>query len=333
MSLDILSNVLRVVRLHGAVFFNVTGSNEWAAEAPPASVLAPRLMPGVEHVIEYHAVVRGSCWAGIPDGPAVQLFAGDVVMFPHGDAHVVSSAPGMRGDTDMSWMSDASLDDKPLQIAYTGSLARHPVPFERDGDTAVVCGFLGCDRRPFNPLIEALPRLMYLRATEDDAWIASFTQHAVSESHAKRPGSDAMLARMSEMMFVDAVRRYAERLPEQSSGWLAGLRDRFVGRVMALMHERPARDWTLDELGREVGLSRSSLHERFVELVGVPPMQYLTQWRMQAAARMLVDTRASVASIALDVGYDSEAAFARAFKRLVGKPPGAWRREREAQPT
>jgi AraC-like DNA-binding protein len=129
-------------------------------------------------------------------------------------------------------------------------------------------------------------------------------------------------------MFVDAVRRYTASLAEESTGWLAGLRDRLVGRVLALMHEDPARHWGIDELGRRVGLSRSALHERFVQLIGVPPMQYLAQWRMQVASRMLVDTRANVAAIALEVGYDSEAAFARAFKRLVGKPPAAWRDER-----
>jgi transcriptional regulator GlxA family with amidase domain len=193
-----------------------------------------------------------------------------------------------------------------------------------------MCGFLGCDMQPFNPLIAALPRLLHLRASDDDAWIARFTQQAVAESHTRRPGGEAMLARMSEMMFVDAVRRYAARLPEQSSGWLAGLRDRFVGRALALMHEQPSHDWTMDELGRHVGLSRSTLHERFIFLIGVPPMQYLTQWRMQAAARLLLESRATVAAIALDVGYDSEAAFARAFKRLVGKPPAAWRRQRDS---
>jgi transcriptional regulator GlxA family with amidase domain len=182
-------------------------------------------------------------------------------------------------------------------------------------------------------LIAALPRLLHLRATDEDAWIAKFTQQAVAESHARRPGGEAMLARMSEMMFVDAVRRYADDLPTQSVGWLAELRDRFVGRTLALMHEQPARDWTIDELGRRIGLSRSSLHERFVHIVGVPPMQYLAQWRMQVAGRQLLETRATVGAIALDVGYDSEAAFGRAFKRLVGKSPAAWRRERDAAVT
>ena len=249
MTQDPLSDVLRGVRLRGAVFFNVSGSSEWAAEAPPAKEIAPLLMPGVEHVMEYHAVAEGSCWAGIPGGPSVQLFAGDVVVFPHGDAHVVSSAPGMRGSPDLGWLSDARAEPLPLQISYTGSNASHPTPAESPGDATIVCGFLGCDLQPFNPLIAALPRLLHLRATDDGGWMARFAQQAVLESHAGRPGAEAMLARMSEMMFVDAVRRYADRLPTESSGWLAGLRDRFVGRALALMHEQPAQDWTIDELG------------------------------------------------------------------------------------
>ena len=330
MTQDTLSDVLRGVRLRGAVFFYISGSSDWAAEAPPAREIAPLLMRGVEHVIEYHAVAQGSCWAGIPNGPSVQLFAGDVVMFPHGDAHVVSSAPGMRGNPDLSWLSGVHVDRLPLRVAFNGGIPSPAVPLQAGADATIVCGFLGCDLQPFNPLIAALPHLLHLRAGDGDAWIAGFTQQAVAESQAQRPGGEAMLARMSEMMFVDAVRRYADRLPAHSPGWLAGLRDRFVGRALALMHEQPAQDWTLDELGRRVGLSRSALHERFVHLIGVPPMHYLAQWRMQAAARLLLETRASVAAIALDVGYDSEAAFARAFKRLVGKPPAAWRRERDA---
>ncbi|WP_213959121.1 MULTISPECIES: AraC family transcriptional regulator [unclassified Variovorax] len=333
MSQDTLSDVLRGVRLRGAVFFNISGSSDWAAEAPSAKELAPMLMRGVDHVIEYHAVAQGTCWASIPGGPSVQLRAGDVVMFPHGDAHVVSSAPGMRGDGDFSWFPGTEAAGRlPLRVAYNGNNVLLP-PAEApnpDADVNIVCGFLGLDLQPFNPLIDALPRMLHLRASEDGAWIAKFTQQAVAESHAQRPGGEAMLARMSEMMFVDAVRRYADSLPAQSAGWLAGLRDRFVGRALAVMHEQPAKEWTVEELGRHAGLSRSALHDRFVQLVGVAPMQYLAQWRMQAAARKLLETRATVAAIALDVGYDSEAAFARAFKRVVGKPPGQWRRERDA---
>jgi AraC-like DNA-binding protein len=332
MTQDTLSDVLRGVRLRGAVFFYVSGDSEWVAEAPAAAEIAPLLMRGVEHVMEYHAVAHGTCWASIPGGPSVQLRTGDVVMFPHGDAHVVSSAPGMRGSLDLSWFSGAQVEQLPLRVTYSGPKGSTMVLPEGSADVTIVCGFLGCDLQPFNPLIAALPRLLHLRASADDAWIAQFTQQAVAESHGRRPGGEAMLARMSEMMFVDAVRRYADRLPAQSDGWLAGLRDRFVGRALALLHEQPAQDWTIDELGRKVGLSRSALHERFVQLIGVPPMQYLAQWRMQAAARLLLETRATVAAIALDVGYDSEAAFARAFKRMVGKPPATWRRERDPAP-
>jgi AraC-like DNA-binding protein len=328
MSLDALSDVLRAVRLRGAVFFNINGSSEWAAEAPPSRELAPLLMPGVEHVMEYHAVAQGSCWISIPGGPSVQLAAGDVVMLPQGDAHVVSSRPGMRGEGDMGWLSGAKPEEFPLQVAYGAGDMPRSVPEPGESDATIVCGFLGCDLQPFNPLIAALPRLLHLRGSDGGDWMAAFTQQAAIESRARRAGSEAMLARMSEMMFVDAVRRYADHLPIHSSGWLAGLRDRFVGRALSLMHEQPAHDWTIDELGRQVGLSRSALHERFVQLIGIPPMQYLAQWRMQAAARLLLETRATVAAIALDVGYDSEAAFARAFKRLVGRPPAAWRRDR-----
>ena len=185
------------------------------------------------------------------------------------------------------------------------------------------------DVRPFNPLIATLPRLLHLPAKDGSAWSEQFATFAAAESAARRPGSEALLERLSEMMFVDAIRRHAEQLPDNTTGWLAGLRDRYVGRALALMHERPAAPWTIDDLGNQVGLSRSALHERFVSLVGQPPVQYLTNWRMQLASRKLLEGRSSVAAVAGDVGYDSEAAFARAFKRLVGMPPAAWRRAHE----
>ena len=333
MSHDTLSDVLRSVRLRGAVFFYVSGRSEWAAEAPASREIAPLLMQGVDHVIEYHVVACGNCWAAMAGKPAVRLSMGDVVMFPHGDAHVISSVPGMRGELpDPRLYRQSTIDQLPVRIAFNGANAPSmSEPSEQDGETTIVCGFLGCDLHPFNPLIASLPRLLHLRAPDDGGWIAQFMHHAVAESRARHPGGEAMLARMSEMMFVDAVRRYTASLPADSAGWLAGLRDPLVGHALALLHEDPAQDWTIDEIGRRIGLSRSALHERFVQLIGVPPMQYLAQWRMQTAARMLLETRATVATIAVEVGYDSEAAFARAFKRLVGQPPAAWRRERNAK--
>lgn len=325
MNHDILSDVLRSVRLRGALYFYVKAARTWVAEAPASLDIAAAVMPGAEHVMEYHVVTRGSCWGALVGEPPVRLGVGDVVVFPHGDPHVISSAPGMRAQGGMESYFGRSARARPFTLHLDSSGATGA-----DADTTLVCGFLGCDLRPFNPLIATLPRLLHLPAGDGQDWIPSFLQQAVEESKDKRPGADAMLERMSEMMFIDAVRRYVDALPGETRGWLAGLRDRYVGRALALMHESPAADWTVDELGRQVGLSRSALHERFNEMIGQPPMQYLANWRMQVGASLLRNTSATVASIAQDVGYDSEAAFAKAFKRATGKPPAAWRRR--AQP-
>lgn len=326
MNRDPLSDVLRSVRLRGAVFWYVCCRDDWVAESPPTSEIGAAVMPGAEHVLAYHLIVKGSSWAATNGLPPVRLTSGEIVMFPHGDAHVLSSAPGMRaqGAVNGDWVSAARSDSKPIPVVYQGGVM-HPgtvMPSE-EASTVVVCGFIGCDSRPFNPLIGALPRLMHMSI---GAWVAPILHQAVSESLESRPGSAAVLERLSEMVFVDAARRHLESLPDDASGWLAALRDRHVGKAIGLLHERPAEPWTIDEIGRQVGLSRSALHERFVELVGQPPMQYLTNWRMQRGASLLREGQATVATIAQEVGYDSEAAFARAFKRLVGQPPAAWRR-------
>jgi AraC-like DNA-binding protein len=333
MSHDTLSDVLRSVRLRSAVYYYVSCGGKWAAEAPSSEAIAAAVMPGAERVIEYHVVTEGDCWAAIVGEPPLKLHRGDVIMLPHGDAHVVSSAPGLRADPKVDWYYEMKQHERPFRLAYDGDTApgvtansRGFTPETDGGSTTLVCGFIGCDVRPFNPLLATLPRLLHLPAVDGGDWSAQFVQLAAAESKNRRPGSEALLERLSEMMFVDAVRRHAERIPEQSKGWLAGLRDRFVGRALALLHETPAAPWTVDELASKIGLSRSALAERFVELIGQPPMQYLTQWRMQVASRLLRDSQSPVASIALDVGYDSEAAFSRAFKRLTGVPPAAWRR-------
>lgn len=328
MNHDPLSDVLRSVHLRGAIFYYVSFHDEWVAETPGARQLSAALMPGAEHVLAYHLVAKGNGWAATDGEPPVRLTSGDIVMFPRGDAHVISSAPGMRAQHDDSdWKFTTRNDPKPIAVAYHRGVLRPGAELPADEASAVVvCGFIGCDLRPFNPLIEALPRLLHLPAGGVGAWVAPVLHQAVSESRQSRPGSAAVLERVSEMVFVDAARRYLESLPADASGWLAALRDRHVGKAIGLMHELPAESWTIDQLGRQVGLSRSALHERFVDLVGQPPMQYLTNWRMQRGAALLREGDATVATIAQEVGYDSEAAFARAFKRLVGQPPAAWRR-------
>jgi AraC-like DNA-binding protein len=275
--------------------------------------------------MEYHVVTRGSGWAAIVGQPPVRLQAGDIVLFPHGDPHVISSAPGMRPlPIDVEWMRQTSNLPKPILV--TDDTAGTPGSTRQHAPNNIVCGFLGCDLRPFNPLLANLPRILHLPARQEGNWVAPVLMQAIDASHDGRPGCEALLERLSEMMFVDAVRRYVDTLPEQSNGWLAGLRNRHIGRALALLHAQPARAWTIEELANEVALSRSAFYDRFLALIGRPPMQYLTQWRMQLGARLLRETQAPVASIALDVGYESEAAFARAFKRVTGKPPATWRR-------
>jgi AraC-like DNA-binding protein len=327
MSHDILSDVLRNVRLRGVLYYYVGGRSSWAAEAPAARDIAGAVMPDSEHVMEYHVITRGACWGAIVGEAPVRVGAGDILLFPHGDPHVVSSAPGMRAPVTPASYVERKQDQLPFTLHLDAAVTRIDVASDELCDATLVCGFLGCDLRPFNPLIATLPRLLHLRASERQDWIVQFMQQAVAESKHKRLGGEAMLERMSEMMFIDAIRRYVDMLPESSRGWLAGLRDRFVGRALSLMHDAPALAWTVDELGRRVGLSRSALHERFADLIGQPPMQYLANWRVQLGAALLRNTTDTVAAVAQQVGYESEATFARAFKRLVGKPPALWRRQ------
>jgi AraC-like DNA-binding protein len=192
----------------------------------------------------------------------------------------------------------------------------------------VLCGFLGCDALPFNPVLAALPRLLHVRGTagHGDDRLGHLIEFALAEVAEPRAGRACVLLRISELMFVEVVRRYLASMPAEQTGWLAGLRDPEVGRALAWLHRQPAHGWTVEELGRRSGLSRSTLAERFTALVGQPPMQYLARWRMQIAASLLADDRSKVSSVALEVGYDSEAAFSRAFKSLVGCSPAAWRK-------
>lgn len=331
--LDPLSDVLRSVRLRGSVFFHVSCRDQWSAKAPHSSEMAPAVMPGAEHVIEYHLFVKGEGWLSVEGEPPLHLGEGDIVMLPHGDAHVLSSAPGLPPTgPDGEWLFRVRDNPKPIPVTYRGHMFEPgSLLSPEDASAILVCGFIACDLRPFNPLINALPRLLHLPAEGVGAWVAPMLEQAASESIERRAGGAALLQRVSEMVFVDGARRYLDSLPPQAQGWLGALRDRQVGRAITLMHGAPDEPWTLEALGRHVGLSRSALHERFVALTGMAPMQYLANWRMQCGARLLREGHSGVAAIALEVGYDSEAAFSRAFKRATGLPPGSWRRAQRQQ--
>jgi AraC-like DNA-binding protein len=322
MSTDTLSEVLRAVRLTGAVFFDIDASAPWVAEAPAGRDVASLIMPGCEHVIEYHLMVSGTCYGGLIGEAPARLTAGDLIIFPQGDAHVMSSAPGMRAEPDLEAFRRPTGAQLPFVVEMGGGGER----------AAVICGFLGCDARPFNPLLATLPRTLLVRheklagrTLSPLSSHATFIQMALAESKQRRPGSECILSRLSELLFVEAIRFHVESLPPEAGGWLAGLRDEQVGRALSALHDDPVRAWSLDDLAREVGVSRSLLAERFLHFVGIPPIQYLAQWRIQLAAERLRNTTESLAEIAERVGYGSESALSRAFKRLVGVAPRAFR--------
>ena len=321
--MDVLSDVLLAVRLTGAVFFDVDARSPFATESPGADKVGEQVMGTADRVIGFHVVTEGSCWAetvGGPD-PAVRLQAGEMVIFPAGDANIMASAPGMRGAPDAAQYYRPV--DRLLPFALTAG---------RDAGAdrcRFVCGFLGCDTHPFNPLLDALPRIVRAPVSEASwRWITHLLDAAVAATGHSGAGREAMLAKLAELMFVEALRGHLDQLPPDARNWVAGLRDPQVGAALRLLHGRPAESWTLERLAREVAMSRSSFAERFTAYAGVPPMQYLGRWRLQLAARMLTADGVSVGQAASAVGYQSEAAFNRAFKREVGEAPGAWRRGR-----
>src|SRR5215468_12395226 len=323
MSTDALSDVLSAVQLSGSVFFDITAKSPWVAEAPPAAQIANVVTPGAQHVIEYHVVTRGRCWISLVGDVAiepVELEEGDIAVIQHGDPHVVSSAPGMRAEPNLeAHRRPEDANALPFAIQTGG---------DGPSDTRVICGFFSCDARPFNPLLEALPHFM--RFSRDaspgsHSLLDQFIRFATAETGNKRAGSQSVLNRLSELMFVEVIRLHMDRLANNSTGWLAGLRDPLVGRALTLLHARPAHAWTLDELAAQAAASRSTLSDRFSNLVAFPPIQYLTQWPMQLAAKRLADPGVKIAAIAHEIGYESEATFSRAFKKFVGRSPSQWR--------
>ncbi len=316
--MDAFSEVLKALRLESGIFLEAEFTAPWCIDSAPGKDDVRQILPSAEHVAIYHLLVEGGCRARLPDGgTAIELAPGDLLMFPHGDGHLLGS--------DVARTPVAA--EKLVQQSPQGGLAR----IQHGGGgarTRFVCGYLACDSRLCRPMLGALPRMLRVSLAERPgaSWVVATIQRAAEESRSPRAGTDAVLAKLAELLFVEAIRCHIESIPDDQRSWLAGLRDPHVSRALQLLHGDPGRPWTVDELGQEAGMSRSALAERFTQLIGEPPMQYLTRWRLALAARALREGNDSILRIAGRVGYESEAAFNRAFKREFGMPPATWRR-------
>jgi len=316
--MDAFSEVLSGVRLKGAMFFSAEFSAPWRLSTPHCRVLEPALAPGAPHIVVYHFVAEGTARARVEDGPDIELSPGDIVMFPHGDPHHLSAGPGTAP------LESGAL----LQRIATGDLS----PMQAGGGGAItrfVCGYLTLDPLLCGPILDSLPPILKVNVRTDRAghWLEQSILHLLEEAASNSAGSDAMLAKLSEALFVDTVRRYVAGLPNETTGWLAGARDPVVGRSLALLHRRPGHPWTVAELATAVGVSRSALVARFTRYLSDSPIAYLTGWRLRLAAQALTSSSKGVADLAASVGYESEAAFNRAFKRAFGMPPARYRRQ------
>lgn len=315
--MDALSETLRVVRLVGAIFINARFTAPWCYQSPHADQAAPFLEPGAERVVIFHLITEGTCFVEMGDAPPARLVAGDAVLFPQGHAHRMASEPGLPPASGARL--DAVLARRPRTLAYGGG----------GPTTRLVCGYLACDARLARLLLAGLPSLVKVnvRGSPAGAWLEASVRYALAEARSpNRPGGAGVLAKLAEVLFIEVLRLSMNEQAEGRTGWLAGVNDRVVGAALKAMHARPGHPWTLEELARTASSSRSVLAERFQQLVGSSPMQYLTQWRMVLAANLLRGSNAPLAAIAEDVGYQTDTAFSRAFRREYGAPPATWRR-------
>jgi len=323
--MDALSETLRVVRLVGAIFIHAKFTAPWCYQSPRAdSAAASLLEPGAERIIIFHLVTEGECFVELDGQPPMHISAGDVVVFPQGDAHLMSSQPGLPPATGGRRL-DAVLARRPRLLSYGGGGAT----------TRLVCGYLACDARLARMLLAGLPPVVRVnvRGSNAGTWLEASVRYALAEARSPRPGGAGVLAKLAEVLFIEVLRLYTNEQREGRTGWRAGVGDRIVGGALNALHKSPAQAWTLEELARASGTSRSVLAERFQQLVGSSPMQYLTQWRMLLAANLLCRSNAPLARIAEDVGYQTDTAFSRAFRREFGAPPAAWRRSQSVRET
>lgn len=313
--MDLLSLVLRAVRLSGSFLFRGEFSSPWSCASPDSRVVAPFLLPGAKSLVFFHVVTEGRCWAEVENETPVMLGPGDVLALPYGDAHAMGNPQGGER-TPLSSLLPPPPWPEPPKVVHGGG-----------GEvTKILCGFLHCDDALFSPVLTNLPRVLCVRARREPSWLEMTSRYMLEEASFQRPGGACLLGRLAELLFVEVLRCHMEDLGEDDIGWLAALKDPMVGKALQVMHGDLAHPWTVEGVGRCIGLSRSALADRFRHLLHEPPMQYLTRWRLQTAAQLLRDGDQGIAAIAEQVGYDSEAAFNRAFKRHAGKPPATWRK-------
>jgi len=319
--MDVLSEVLKVVKLQGAIFYNGEFSAPWSFRSPESCNVAPLVAAGAEHVIIYHLLTEGRASAYVDDGERLSLEAGDVVIFPHGDAHIIENG---RPSKTVDLLEDlARIFSQGLRLARAGG---------GGVVTKFVCGYMACEPRLSQVFLSGLPPVFKVSIRNDASgrWLENSIRFSVDQADASQAGGEAVLAKLSEVLFVETLRMYIAHLSPKQIGWLAGARDPEVGKTLALMHRDPGHPWTIASLAQEVGVSRSVLAERFRYYLNEPPMAYLTRWRLQLGAQMLGSTSYSVVQIASEVGYESEAAFNRAFKREFTVPPARFRNQSRA---
>ena len=318
--MDALSDVLKSVRLEGAVYLDAEFTAPWCIRGECGLASVKERLGGAEHVAFFHFLTEGRCKVRVADGGGVlDASAGDLVLFPQEGKHLMGTDLQLAPmEADALAAAGNAADPEVFRMRYGGGGAI----------TRFVCGYLALSRSVFRPLLEALPRALCIPIGDGPAGalLRDLFQAGVRESAAFRPGAGSTLAKLAELLFVEALRRYIERLPPGGDGWLAGVRDPQIGRALALLHNEPGRAWTVEELAGAVALSRSALAERFTSLLGESPMQYLTRWRLALAAQMLRAGREPIGRIAERSGYESEASFSRAFKREFGVPPASWRK-------
>ena len=313
--MDVLADILGSLRLTGGVVIDAKLTGDFCVRSEFTPQHFAPFFPTPETLVSYHYVRSGQMLVEVEGVPPVTVRAGEVAILPRNDPHLLESKPGLR---------PASADD----IGWVTEEGVHRVASGSDGPpTEVWCGFLGTAKDSAHPLLDALPPLLTLDIEAgQENWLDSSMRFLAEE----KP-SQEVVARLAELFLTQAVREYLETLPAGAEGWLKGLADPAVSRALAVIHARYAEELTVDELAREAGVSRTVLGERFAELLGEPPMRYCARWRMRMAANMLRDGRHNTANVAYAVGFNSEAAFNRAFKREYGEPPATWRRRIESQ--